>query len=60
MEDGDIEVTIIEATEEAQNKYGWMDGSDLVILKNEHMEALKNGKCLAWNDGEYVTFVVME
>lgn len=57
-------ITILEATEESQMSYGlaYAYGSDNIILKTEHIEALKDGKMLALpiNGGEYVAFIVHE
>lgn len=51
---------IIEATKEAQDKYGHNYGSETLIITQEHIKALKNGKCLASDDGEYSTFIIFE
>lgn len=32
-------------------------GSEDVILSPQHMQALQDGKCVAFYDGEYVTFL---
>lgn len=53
-------IEVLEATDEAIDKYGHRRGSDFIRLGPEHMEALKAGKVLAWNDSEYSTFVVFE
>ena len=55
-----IVVEIIEPTEQAQQQYGYMFGTSTVRLSGEHIQALINGKMLAWNDGEYVTFALLE
>jgi len=52
------DIEILEANEKAQDSYGHNYGSDTVVLSKEHLLALSNGKMLAWNDGEYSTFVV--
>lgn len=51
-------IKIIEPTEEAAKEFGFYSGYDLMRLTDEHIEALKNGKMLAWADGEYATFVI--
>lgn len=53
-------VQIIENTNEAKDEYGYMWGSDTFILTKEMIEALQNGKCIAGDNGEYVTFIEME
>lgn len=54
-------ITIFEnATEENQRSYGLAYGSDNIVLKSEHLDALEEGKMLALpiNGGEYVAFIV--
>ena len=51
------EIEIIEPTKQAQEQYGYMFGTSTIELSIEHITALGHGKMLAWNDGEYVTFV---
>jgi hypothetical protein len=51
-------ISILDATDEAANNYGHGFGSDLIMLEEEHLEALKAGKMLAWHDSEYSTFVI--
>ena len=53
-------VQIIENTEQAQKEYGYMWGEDTFYLTREMIEALLNGKCVAGDNGEYVTFIVLE
>lgn len=53
-------IKIIENTDEAKKRYGSLWGKETRIFTHKEIEALFAGKCLAWNDGEYVTFVVME
>jgi len=53
------DIEILEATKAAASNYGFGYGSSLMGLKSEHIKALKKGKMLAWNDGEYTTFVVL-
>lgn len=54
------EVEIIENTKKSQDEYGHSYGSSTVVLTDEQMKALKNGKQLAFNDGEYSTFLTMK
>lgn len=47
-------IEIIENTKEAKDDYaklGW--GHEDLILTKEHIQALLDGKTLAFNDGEY-------
>lgn len=53
-------VKIIENTRQAKYEYGYMWGSDTFYLTLEMIEALLNGKCIAGDNGEYVTFIEME
>ena len=50
-------VSIIEPTDAATDEYGHRCGSDMIWLEQKHVDALLNGKILAWNDSEYSTFV---
>jgi len=52
-------ISIIEPTEEAMKEYGHNCGSDVIQLSDKHIKALKNKKMLAWNDGEYTTFLIL-
>lgn len=54
----DDEITIIEDSDEAREKYGTRYGVDFMTLSDEHIAALKSGKCLAANNGEYSQFIV--
>lgn len=53
----DLKLYIIENTKDAQNEFGHMWGSSWHQITPEHIEALKNGKQLAFSDGEYVNFI---
>jgi len=53
-------IQIIESTEEARDAYGYGCGADHIALTDEHLQALRDGKTLAWNDSEYVTFVMLK
>ena len=56
--DSNEDVEILEANEKAQDNYGHNYGSETIVLSKEHIQALVNGKMLAWNDREYTTFLV--
>jgi len=51
---------ILEPTAEAIQEYGTGAGADMIHLSAEHIQALLEGKMLAWSDSEYSTFVVLE
>jgi len=51
--------TVIDDTKEARDKHGHMWGSVLVILTEADMILLRQGKCLAFDDGEYQHFLVV-
>ena len=53
-------ITIIEPTKKDMYEYGLNCGHDVIKLSSKHIEALKNGKMLAWNDNEYTTFLILE
>ena len=61
-----VNVKIIENTRQAKDEYGYMWGADTfylytkIHLTREMIEALLNGKCIAGDNGEYVTFIEME
>lgn len=55
-----VTIHILEATAEALKEFGLDYGCRIIKLGKEHVEALWGGKMLAWTDGEYNTFVVME
>lgn len=52
-------VKVIENTNEAKNEYGWMWGADTFYLTKEMIQELLNGKCIAGDNGEYVTYIEM-
>lgn len=54
------DIQIIENTDEAMDDYGHWWGSSKLYLTSEMIRALQNGKCIACNDGEYATFVILE
>lgn len=58
----DTVVHIIEPTEKAMNQYGHACGSDKVVLKDEQLNALRDGKLLAFdiNGREYVCFICLD
>lgn len=53
-------VKVIDNTPEALREYGYMWGADTFILTKDMLQELQNGKCIAGDNGEYVTFIVME
>lgn len=53
-------VEMIDDTEEARDKYGYLWGCSEHIITRSQVEELLNGKVMAMNNGEYVTFVRME
>lgn len=53
-------IEILDPSEEAQKEYGLLWGWDTIALSDKHIQALRDGKMLAWNDGEYSTFVLLD
>ena len=53
----DLKLYIIDNTAAAQKEFGHMWGSGWYQITMEQIEALKNGKQLAFSDGEYVNFI---
>lgn len=53
-------VKIIENTDKTKEEYGYMWGADTFVLTKEMIKALLEGKCIAGDNGEYVTFIVYE
>ena len=49
---------IIENTEKARDEYGTCYGVNYLKISKEDIQALKEGKCLAYDDGEYSTFII--
>jgi hypothetical protein len=56
---GDNKFTIIENTEKARDTFGWSYGGEVIIITKENINALLDGKQLAYCDGEYSHFVTM-
>jgi len=54
------EIEILEATYEQAEKFGFRYGSDFIVLTQEHIQALLNGKMLAFSDNEYSTFLILK
>lgn len=54
------DVKIIENTHKAKDEYGYMWGADTFVLTKDMINELLDGKCIAGNNGEYVTFIVYE
>jgi hypothetical protein len=53
-------ITILDKTKDAANEYGHRFGADVIVLRQEHIKALQDGRMLAWHDSEYSTFVVLD
>lgn len=51
---------IIENSRKAVEKFGTRNGWSLIALDEEQIQALLDGKALAYDDGEYSHFIVME
>jgi len=52
---------VIERTREAIDAYSaHFHAADMIELQPEHVEALQDGKVLAWEDGEYCHFAMLE
>ncbi len=52
-------VRVIENTNQAKYDYGYLWGTDTFQLTKEMIQELLNGKCIAGDNGEYVTFIEM-
>ena len=52
-------MSIIPNTKKAQYEYGLLFGYDHILITEEHIKALREGKQLAFNDGEYSNFLSM-
>ena len=50
---------VIEPTVKAIEEYGCGYGAELTYLSDEHIEALRSGKLLAFHDGEYSHFMIL-
>ena len=53
-------IQILEPTEKALKKFGYRYGVDNVILTEEHITALREGKVIAFHDSECSTFLRMQ
>lgn len=53
-------VVAIDNTPEARTAYGRLYGSCVVTITDALITELRDGKCLAFNDGEYSTFIRLE
>jgi hypothetical protein len=51
---------IIEGGKEARDKYGHSYGSSGVVITEEDIQALKDGKQLVFDGGEYNMFIMLE
>ena len=54
-------IRIVENTEEAKEQllFTFWAGENIVLTKDQ-VDALLSGKCLAWDDGEYVNMLSIE
>jgi len=59
MQDSD-DIEIIENTKDARNIYGYRYGASDLELTSTQVNALLSGKCLAYNDGDYSTFISID
>ena len=50
---------IIKNSNKGRDEYGHCYGSENIILTTEHIDALLDGKGIAFDDGEYTTFLSM-
>lgn len=53
-------LTIIENTDKAREEYGTLWGINYINISEEDIKALYEGKCLAYDDGEYSTFITLD
>lgn len=56
----DCETVIIENTDQARDQFGHMYGSGNTYLSREDIQALLDGKCVAFHDGEYSHFLTLK
>lgn len=56
----DCITVIVENTPEARDKFGHMWGSGDIQLSRADIQALLDGKCVAFHDGEYTTFLTLK
>ena len=49
---------VIEPTVEAIESYGTGYGAELTFISRDHINALLDGKLLAFDDGEYAHFLI--
>lgn len=54
------DIVIIENTEKAKEEHGYQWGYDEIELTQEMINALNKGKCLAYDDGEYMHFISLK
>lgn len=59
-DDPNKHLTVLEATKEAADEFGYRSGARFIKLRREHLDALEAGRMLAWHDSEYSTFVILE
>ncbi len=59
FEEVDSRGEIIEKTDEAVETFGTAWGAGVIGITREQIDAILSGKCFAFDDGEYVHFVVL-
>lgn len=52
--------TIIDNTKDAMDKFARDKGNTEIVITPEDIDALIEGKCLAFFDGEYSHFITMK
>lgn len=52
-------IEVIENTKKAQDQYGHLWGSEHIIITKEQIQALLDGKQIAFDDDEHVYFISM-
>ena len=57
-DDFDDRFVQLDNTEEARREFGYGYGSDHTIITEDDIKALRDGKILAFSDGEYSHFIV--
>lgn len=53
-------MTIIENTDEAREEYGTLWGINYINISKKILKLYMNGKCLAYDDGKYSTFITLD
>jgi len=55
-----IDVSVIDATKEGMDSYGYGYGSSRLVINQELLTELLNGKAIAVDDGEYRAFIMLD